>query len=87
LAGEIGPEFPQGVWQSQFTRLRIPKLYNLRSDPFEQGPNSIYYANWMTHGVFVIVYTQAVVAQWPSSCASRATGRPLIQTAFCKSPD
>ncbi len=26
-----------GVWQGQFTNLRIPKLFNLRADPFERG--------------------------------------------------
>ncbi len=26
-----------GVWSGQFTDLRIPKLFNLRSDPFERG--------------------------------------------------
>ena len=26
-----------GVWQGQFTNLRIPKLFNLHSDPFERG--------------------------------------------------
>ena len=26
-----------GVWQGQFTKLRAPSLYNLRTDPFERG--------------------------------------------------
>jgi arylsulfatase len=26
-----------GVWQKDFTNLRLPKLFNLRADPFERG--------------------------------------------------
>jgi len=59
----ISPEFPQGVWTAEFTKLRIPKLYNLRSDPFERGPESIAYADWFTHRVFILVPAQAVVAK------------------------
>jgi hypothetical protein len=32
---EISPKYPQGVWTAPFTQLRIPKLYNLRSDPLK----------------------------------------------------
>jgi len=42
---EISPQSPQGVWTSQFTKLRIPKLYNLRADPFERGDGSILYTD------------------------------------------
>lgn len=59
----ISPENPQGVWMGQFTKLRIPKLYNLRADPFERGPESINYADWMTHRIFILVPAQAVVAK------------------------
>src|SRR5580658_6734623 len=45
---QISPEAPQGVWTGEFTKLRVPKLYNVRSDPFERGPDSIEYALWMT---------------------------------------
>ena len=38
-----------GVWQGQFTKLRAPKLYNLRTDPFERGPESLNYGNWQAH--------------------------------------
>ena len=27
--------------------LRVHKLYNLCTDPFERGPESIYYADWV----------------------------------------
>jgi arylsulfatase len=65
--GKISTENPLGVWQTQFTHLRVPNLYNLRADPFERGPDSIYYADWHTHRVFVQVPVQGYVAQWLQS--------------------
>jgi arylsulfatase len=60
----INPETPIGVWQGQFTKLRAPNMYNLRSDPFERGTDSIYYAGWQVHRAFLFVPAQALVAQW-----------------------
>ena len=37
---EVSPKTPAGRLARQFTKLRAPKLYNLRSDPFERGPSS-----------------------------------------------
>jgi hypothetical protein len=56
-----------GVWQGGFTDLRIPKLFNLRSDPFERGDESILYDKWMVDRVFVQVPAQALVANWLQS--------------------
>jgi arylsulfatase A-like enzyme len=64
---EISPKLPVSVWQGQFTKLRIPNLYNLRSDPFERGPTSINYADWLVRHVFIQVPMQAFAAQWLSS--------------------
>jgi arylsulfatase A-like enzyme len=64
---QISPEAPVGVWTGQFTKLRVPKLYNVRSDPFERGPESIEYALWMTHRVFIQVPAQALVAKYLDS--------------------
>ena len=64
---EISPKLPVGVWQGQFTKLRVPNLYNLRSDPFEQGPKSIYYPDWEVRRVFVQVPIQGVVAKYLES--------------------
>jgi arylsulfatase len=60
---EIDPKTPVGIWQGEFTRLRAPNLYNLRSDPFERGPSSIYYADWQLHRAFLFVPAQAIVAK------------------------
>jgi arylsulfatase len=55
------------VWKRQFTSLRAPNMYNLRSDPFERGPESFEYGRWMADRAFLIVPSQAIVGQWLSS--------------------
>ena len=64
---EMNPETPLGVWQGQFTKLRIPMLYNLRADPFEKATTSIYYGDWSAHRMFMLVPAQAFVAKWLAS--------------------
>jgi hypothetical protein len=58
----MSTQTPLGVWQSQFTHLRVPNLFNLRADPFERATDSIYYGDWQTRHVFVQVPIQAYVA-------------------------
>jgi arylsulfatase len=55
------------VWKRDFTNLRAPNIYNLRTDPFERGPESFEYGKWMADRAFLIVPSQAVVAQWLGS--------------------
>ncbi|HUJ47245.1 MAG TPA: arylsulfatase [Rhizomicrobium sp.] len=55
------------IWQDPFTKLRMPKLYNLRSDPFERGDDSILYAKWAADRMFMMVPAQAIVFQWIDS--------------------
>ncbi|WP_095081877.1 arylsulfatase [Mesorhizobium sophorae] len=64
---ETNPETPLGVWQGDFTKLRAPMVYNLRSDPFERGPTSIYYADWVVHRVFLTVPAQVIVGKFLES--------------------
>jgi arylsulfatase A-like enzyme len=52
------------VRQREFTNLRAPRIYNLRADPFERGTESFEYGKWMAERMFLIVPSQAVVAQW-----------------------
>ena len=56
-----------GVWSGQFTELRLPKLFNLRSDPFERGDESILYNKWMAERAFVQVPMQTLATQWLQS--------------------
>jgi arylsulfatase len=55
------------VWKRQFTNLRAPNIYNLRTDPFERGPESFEYGKWMADRAFLIVPSQAIVGQWLST--------------------
>ena len=52
------------IWQKEFTKLRSPMIYNLRSDPFERGPFSLEYNDWLIHRLFLFVPAQAIVGQW-----------------------
>ena len=50
------------VWQDPFVPLRFPKLFNLRSDPFEEADHeSIDYPRWRVEHAFVLVPAQQYV--------------------------
>jgi hypothetical protein len=36
----------------------------LRADPFERGPESFAYGQWMMERAFLIVPSQAIVGKW-----------------------
>ena len=51
-------------WAEPFVKLRAPKLFNLRRDPFERADeNSNTYWDWMLSRIYVIYQMQAVVAE------------------------
>jgi arylsulfatase len=51
------------VWQEPLVKLRVPKIYNLRLDPFERADfNSNVYWDWMIDHIFMLYEMQAVVA-------------------------
>ena len=50
-------------WQEPLVKLRMPKIYNLRLDPFERADfNSNVYWDWMVDHVPMLYVMQAVVA-------------------------
>jgi arylsulfatase A-like enzyme len=56
------------VWAEPLVKLRAPRIFNLRSDPFEKAQfESIYYADWLAHRAFLLVPAQALVGQWIQS--------------------
>jgi arylsulfatase len=55
------------IWREAFSQMRVPKLFNLRSDPFERGDGSIFYDKWSADRVFIQVPAQALVFQWLES--------------------
>jgi hypothetical protein len=51
------------VW-SEPQQLRLPKLFNMRSDPFERAQHeSGDYVRWFVDHAFVLVPAQSVVGQ------------------------
>jgi arylsulfatase len=53
------------VWQEPFVTLRVPKLFNLRTDPFEKGDLvGMDYLHWRTDRVFLLVPAQEYVAKF-----------------------
>jgi arylsulfatase len=53
------------VWAEPFTCLRLPKLYNLRMDPYERADvTSNTYYEWSIRHAFLVVPTQAIVGQF-----------------------
>ena len=52
------------LWAEPFVDLRLPKIFNLRRDPFERADeNSNGYWNWIVEHVFVIYPMQALAAE------------------------
>ena len=54
------------TWEEPFVHLRLPKLINLRSDPFENAPVSadVYYKKWRLDRVFMLVPAGALIEQY-----------------------
>jgi arylsulfatase len=56
------------VWQEPFVELRVPKLFNLRTDPFERADHEgMGYSQWRIDRVFLLAPAGAYVAQWLQS--------------------
>jgi arylsulfatase A-like enzyme len=52
------------IWAEPFTKLRVPKLFNLRSDPYERADvtSNTYYDWFMSDGAGVFIAAPPVVA-------------------------
>ena len=66
-----------GVWQRDFTNLRLPKLFNLRADPFERGDESILYDKWLADRAFVQVPIQRSSRRGSAASTSFRSGKSL----------
>jgi arylsulfatase len=56
------------VWQEPFVELRLPKLFNLRSDPFERADHeAIDYGRWRAERMFAFAPAAAFVSRWLES--------------------
>ena len=53
------------VWRDPFVPLRLPKIFNLRADPFEQADNhTMGYDQWAAESLFLLVPAQQYVGQF-----------------------
>jgi arylsulfatase A-like enzyme len=53
------------VWAEPFTPLRVPKLFNLRTDPFERADTtSNMYWDWFINKGYMLMASQAIVAEF-----------------------
>ena len=53
------------VWIQPFVPLRAPKLFNLRSDPFERAEHEAGdYVKWFVEHIFVLVPAQSIVGKF-----------------------
>jgi arylsulfatase A-like enzyme len=54
------------IWAEPFTKLRVPKIYNLRADPYERADitSNTYYDWMMSDGAGVIISGPAVASQF-----------------------
>jgi arylsulfatase A-like enzyme len=56
------------VWQEPFVALRLPKLFNLRSDPFERAvEEGMGYPQWRLEHAFLVAPAASYVGQWLQS--------------------
>jgi len=53
------------VWQEPFVSLRLPKLFDLRADPFERADHETFgYDRWRVEHLYLLVPAQAFVGQF-----------------------
>jgi arylsulfatase A-like enzyme len=53
------------IWSTPFVTLRVPKLFNLRTDPYERADiTSNTYYDWLLNHAFVFVPAQAKVGEF-----------------------
>jgi hypothetical protein len=56
---------PAVAYDREFVQLRVPKLFNLRTDPFERADvTSNTYYDWMVDNVYLILAATAAVTQF-----------------------
>ena len=57
------------IWAEPFTKLRVPKIFNLRSDPYERADitSNSYYDWLMSDGAAIIISGPAVVSEFLAS--------------------
>ena len=58
------------VWAEPFTSLRLPKIFDLRADPYEQADiTSNTYYDWLLDHAFLLVPAQGYVGKFLATFA------------------
>ena len=53
------------IWFEPFTQLRAPKLFNLRTDPYERADiTSNTYWDWVIDRIYLVLYGSAIATQF-----------------------
>jgi arylsulfatase len=53
------------IWSEPLVPLRVPKLFNLRTDPYERADTtSNTYYDWLLDHVYLLVPAQTIVGQF-----------------------
>jgi arylsulfatase len=56
------------VWEEPFVPLRLPKIFNLRSDPFETADHeAMDYERWRVDRLFLLVPAQEYIRKFLAS--------------------
>ena len=56
------------VWSEPFIRLRMPKLFNLRTDPYERADQtSNTYYDWYLHHDYILYGAQMIAERWAAT--------------------
>ncbi|MFZ4718751.1 MAG: arylsulfatase [Ilumatobacteraceae bacterium] len=56
------------VWMEPYTKLRVPKVFNLRTDPYERADiTSNTYFDWLIDRAYLVIPAQAIVMQMAST--------------------
>lgn len=55
------------VWREPLSVMRIPKFFDLRSDPFERGEESFFYNTWFTENIFLQYMAPPLLMKWLES--------------------
>lgn len=55
------------VWQEEFAKLRVPRVFNIRTDPFEEAEHSWESWKWRADRMFLLVPAQQYVGKFLST--------------------
>ncbi|HEY4135908.1 MAG TPA: arylsulfatase [Alphaproteobacteria bacterium] len=55
------------VWREPLSAMRIPKMFDLRSDPFERGEESFKYNDWFVENIFLQYLAPPILMKWLES--------------------